>query len=265
MISRFAVMGNPVAHSLSPLIHQSFAQQTQKILTYETMLVEEDEFEEQVSAFFRQHGKGLNVTSPFKQRAFAMATRVTARCKKAGAANTLWVAEHRLWADNTDGVGLINDLNRHIELPDKRILIVGAGGAARGIISPLLDSKPASLTVVCRNDDKAQVLRRDFPHILCARMAEVSGPFDLIINATSASILGEDLLIPQEVLVSKPFCYDLAYQLNNATPFVRYAKSFSCAAVDGLGMLVEQAAEAFYLWHGVKPFTEQVLMQLRLI
>lgn len=263
MLKRFAVMGNPITHSLSPIIHQYFAHQMNIELTYEKIKGDEQQFEQQVSDFFIQDGKGLNVTLPFKQRAFAMAQKSTSRCQLAGAANTLWLQEKQLNADNTDGIGLIRDLTRYIELQGKNILILGAGGAARGIIHPLLASNPNIVTVANRTVEKLIELKSDFPQLRCSDLDNLSGDFDLIINATSASLEGKTISVPVHVISQKPLCYDLAYKQKEPTPFVDYAKNWGCDAVDGMGMLVEQAAEAFFIWNGVMPETESVLTLLR--
>ncbi|CEG58848.1 shikimate dehydrogenase [Legionella fallonii] len=260
---RFAVIGNPITHSLSPIIHQSFAHQAKIELSYDKIQGDERLFEQQVSDFFIHKGKGLNVTLPFKQRAFAMAQHRTERCLLAGAANTLWICDNKLYADNTDGIGLIRDLTRYIDLPGKRILILGTGGAARGIIHPLLAANPETLTVASRTVAKAIALQNDFPQIKYAGLDTLSELFDLIINATSASLEGNTIFLPEQVMSYKPVCYDLAYQQKQATPFVDYAKNLGCVAIDGIGMLVEQAAEAFFIWNGVKPKTESVLQLLQ--
>ncbi|MCL9683786.1 shikimate dehydrogenase [Legionella maioricensis] len=263
MSKRFAVIGNPITHSLSPVIHQHFAHQMNIELTYEKIKGDEQHFEQQVSDFFIRDGKGLNVTLPFKQRAFAMAQKSTLRCQLAGAANTLWLQENQLHADNTDGIGLIRDLTRYIELQGKNILILGAGGAARGIIHPLLGANPHTLTVANRTVEKVIELQRDFPLVRCSELDKVTGSFDLIINATSASLAGKTVSVPENVMSQKPVCYDLAYKQKEPTPFVHYAKNWGCDAVDGIGMLVEQAAEAFFIWNAVMPETEPVLSLLR--
>ncbi|WP_454781327.1 shikimate dehydrogenase [Legionella sp. WA2022007384] len=263
MSQRFAVMGNPIAHSLSPIIHQCFAKQLDVQLTYEKIKADDSSFEQQVSEFFTLGGKGLNVTLPFKQRAFAMAQQCSLRCTNAGAANTLWMEANQLHADNTDGVGIIRDLHRYISLYDKRVLILGAGGAARGIVYPLLEYHPAELIIANRTLAKAKDFQQAFPQTKCLSLNEVEGPFDLVINATSASLAGEFVALPTECMSAKPFCYDLSYKQNNITAFVQYARDFGCEAVDGLGMLVEQAAESFFIWHGMMPETEEVLTLLR--
>ncbi|BCA96958.1 shikimate dehydrogenase (NADP(+)) [Legionella antarctica] len=263
MLKQFAVIGSPITHSLSPVIHQYFAHQMNVELEYKKIRGNEHRFEQQVSDFFIQDGKGLNVTLPFKQRAFALAQKKTFRCQLAGAANTLWLDEKQINADNTDGIGLIRDLNRYIELQGKNILILGAGGAARGIIHPLLEANPSSLTVANRTVEKVTELLGSFPQIKCSGLDNLSGDFDLIINATSASLDGKNISLPKYVMSPKPVCYDLAYKKKEATPFVNYAKNWGCDAIDGMGMLVEQAAEAFFIWNGAMPETEPVLKLLR--
>jgi len=187
---RCAVIGNPIAHSLSPLIHHAFAQQCSFPLLYEKIQGHDVDFEQQVSDFFAAGGKGLNVTLPFKQRAYMMADRRSERCIKAGAANTLWHENNKLVADNTDGIGLLSDLYRYISLVNTRILILGAGGAARGIIHPLLEAQPQKLIVANRSLEPLEKLQAEIAQIHCISLAHLEGEFDLIINATSAGIYG---------------------------------------------------------------------------
>lgn len=263
MSNRFAVVGNPISHSLSPVIHQCFAEQMNVHLTYDRIKGDAQFFEQQVADFFVHGGKGLNITLPFKQRAFAMAQISTSRCTVAGAANTIWMNENQLSADNTDGIGLIRDLGRYLDLQGKRILVLGAGGAVRGIISPLLTANPTCLVVANRTIAKVMELQAAFPQVRWSGLGDLTEAFDLVINATSASLDGQSILLPASCFSAKPLCYDLAYKQQEDTAFVRYAKSLGCEAVDGLGMLVEQAAEAFYIWHGVMPSTQTVLHFLR--
>ncbi|MCW8408798.1 shikimate dehydrogenase [Legionella sp. PATHC035] len=263
MSQRFAVIGNPIAHSLSPIIHQCFAKQVNIHLTYEKIKADDPAFERLVADFFAQEGKGLNVTLPFKQRAFEMAPQRSLRCKQAGAANTLWMEANQLHADNTDGIGFIRDLNHYITVEGKRILILGAGGAARGIVHPLLENSPEELIVANRSFAKAEEFQRAFPQTKCVAFNEIKGHFDLVINATSASLAGEFIALPDQCMSAKPFCYDLSYKQHGTTAFVEYARALNCEATDGLGMLVEQAAEAFYIWHKIMPETQEVLMFLR--
>lgn len=258
MSRRFAVIGNPIKHSLSPIIHEYFGQHTGIELTYDTLEGDELNFEQQVLDFFSQNGRGLNVTLPFKQRAQVLAQQSTPRAQLAGAANTLWMKDNQLWADNTDGVGLVRDLTRFLKLQGKRIVILGAGGAARGIINPLLEARPASLTVANRTLEKCLDLQIRFPQIQCVALEQLGSDYDVIINATSAQFKKEPLQLPSDCLIQKPLCYDLSYKRKEPTAFVRFAQEFGCEAVDGLGMLVEQAAESFYLWNDVMPSKQHI-------
>ncbi len=262
--NKYAVMGNPISHSLSPVIHQLFAKQTGVTLNYEKIQIDINQFEQQVTDFFAQGGKGLNITLPCKQRAFAMSAEVTPRCLEARAANTLWIQAGLLYADNTDGVGLLRDLSRHINLTGKHVLLFGAGGAARGVLASLLAAGPAQLTIVNRTLENARALQRDFPQTQYCALRDLEGKsYDVIINATSASLDDKSLALPESLMAAKPFCYDLAYNKSKPTTFVAWAKARGCMAVDGLGMLVEQAAEAFIIWHGIMPNTAPILDDLR--
>lgn len=266
MTNRFAVMGNPIAHSLSPFIHQHFAEQTGIALSYKKILIaNENRFETTVNNFFSQGGRGLNITLPLKEKAFAMAAIKTARCNQAKAANTLWFDEEaKLNADNTDGIGLMRDLSTYCELAGKQVLLLGAGGAARGIIGPLLAAEVEQLVLVNRSAEKANSLRMDFRQIQCCSLTELTTGFDLIINATSASLNSERMALPGVVLKSTTLCYDLAYSRTGLTTFVEWALEQGVQGIDGLGMLVEQAAEAFYIWHGLRPETHALIKQLKL-
>lgn len=259
----YAVMGDPISHSLSPTIHRLFAEQSNHTLQYKKIQSDLTYFEHQVINFFNQGGKGLNITAPCKQRAYSIADQVTIRCQKAGAANTLWRDEDGLWADNTDGVGLLRDLQRYISLKNKRILLLGAGGAARGIIDPLLQANPLQLVIVNRTFEKARALSCEFSPAISAAFSKLNGVFDVVINATSVSFSDTHLVIPLINVASTTFFYDLTYNTSIATPFVRWAQEQGCLAIDGLGMLVEQAAEAFFIWHGILPKTDPILNYLR--
>ncbi len=261
---QYAVMGNPIHHSLSPLIHQLFAKQTGLTLTYEKIQIDVLRFEQQVIEFFQHGGKGLNITLPCKQQAFAMSQQKTLRCQQAGAANTLWMHSGQLHADNTDGVGLLRDLSRYIHITGKKILILGAGGAARGVIGPLLAAHPEQLMIVNRTFKNAQALQDDFLNATCCRWEDLGYKcnYDIIINATSASLDGQCLVLPEQLMAAKPFCYDLAYSKRQPTAFVAFAYAHGCVAMDGLGMLIEQAAEAFFIWHNIMPNTAPVLDEL---
>lgn len=265
---QFAVFGNPIAHSRSPQIHQLFAGQTGIELQYQALLAPLDGFAASVARFFEQ-GSGANVTVPFKEEAFALADELTARARRAGAVNTLHkTADGKLLGDNTDGAGLVNDLlNNGIELQGRRILVLGAGGAVRGILQPLLAHAPAELCIANRTVEKAEQLCREFaelgPVVACG-FDWIETSVDLIINGTSASLQGE--LPPlADSLVKKGHtcCYDMMYG-KQQTLFNRWAQQQGAAkTIDGLGMLVEQAAEAFYVWNGVRPETAPVLAHLR--
>lgn len=263
---QFAVMGNPIEHSLSPKIHQLFAQQTGVEIHYKKILIDESRFEDQVRDFFLQGGKGLSITLPCKQRAYAMSNMATPRCQQAKAANTLWTEQGVLHADNTDGIGLLRDLSRYVSVQQKTILILGAGGAARGIIGPLVEGKPQRVTLTNRTFNKAEDLAKDFPALHVCSLEKLSSlpyKYDVIINATSASLDGIGLSLPNSILDKDSIAYDLAYNAQRDTSFVTWAKDQGLFATDGLGMLVEQAAEAFYIWNKVRPDAEFVLDSLR--
>ena len=274
-IDEYAVMGNPVAHSKSPLIHSAFAQQTQQRIHYSAIQVDPGGFRQAVGNFFANGGKGLNVTVPFKQEAWQLADERSERAELAGAVNTLLQHGERLYGDNTDGIGLVRDLvqNLHITLNGKRLLIIGAGGAARGVIQPLLNENPELLVITNRTADKAYELATLFNnHSNQQNNAVIKGSsftdlddqaFDIVINATSASLKGDVPAIPQTVFSRDTWCYDMMYGAA-LTVFLQWVKQ--CGVVqlsDGLGMLVEQAAESFYLWRGVRPETGPVIQQLR--
>lgn len=266
---RYAVLGHPIKHSKSPRIHQIFAEQTGQNLSYSAQEVLPEHFQEAVTEFFAQGGKGLNCTVPLKELAWAFASQKTPRAQLSKAVNTLKLEQDgSILGDNTDGIGLVTDLtlNHGIALADKRVLILGAGGASRGIIGPLLEQKPQSLIIANRTIDKALVLAEEFQTIApvagCG-FAELAGQqFDLILNATSASLSSELPPLPPALLAENGVCYDLAYG-NEPTPFVRWGRDqHAIKSLDGLGMLVEQAAEAFFIWRGVRPETQTVIALL---
>lgn len=270
-IDRYAVMGNPIAHSKSPFIHARFAEQTGQPLRYDAILAELDGFAAAVAAFRAAGGRGLNITVPFKQEACALAAQRTPRAERAGAVNTLWWdAADVLHGDTTDGVGLVRDLcdNQGLVLTDKRILLLGAGGAVRGVLEPLLEKQPAALVIANRTAHKAVELAEDFQ-----ALGPVSGcgfealtampPFDLVINGTAAGLAGEVPPIPAAVFGVDAWAYDMMYA-SEPTAFVRWSLTHGATqACDGLGMLVEQAAEAFWIWRGIRPATGPVIAQLR--
>ena len=271
-MDHYAVVGNPIAHSKSPWIHAAFARQTGQALVYQTLLAPLDGFEQSVTAFRIGGGRGLNVTVPFKLEAFALANHHTPRAEAAGAVNTLAFGPDGILGDNTDGAGLVRDLsfNLHCPLVGRRILLLGAGGATRGVLLPLLTSLPASLTIANRTASKAIALAERFiPHAGRARVdgcgfEELAGRrFDLVINATAASLADELPPLPPGLYAEGALAYDMMYG-RGQTPFLRAALADGAARVaDGLGMLVEQAAESFALWRGVRPDSAPVLAELR--
>lgn len=267
-IDQYAVFGSPINHSKSPIIHQLFAEQTAQNLAYTAQEVRPENFTQVVTEFFAKDGKGLNCTVPLKELAWQFATEKTDRANSAKAVNTLIKqTDGSILGDNTDGIGLVRDLklNHHIELKGKRILILGAGGATRGIILPLLDEKPDSLVVANRTTEKAWQLAVEFNHSFlgCGFDNLHEPPFDLILNATSASLNGELPPISENLLAKNGVCYDLAYA-NKPTAFVEWGRAQNARkSLDGLGMLVEQAAEAFFLWRNVRPQTQPVIEYLQ--
>jgi len=266
----YAVMGNPIAHSKSPLIHHLFAEQTGEQLQYDALLVAPDGFAQAIAVFFIRGGKGLNVTVPFKQEAWEIADELSDRARCAGAVNTLTMDEQGgLFGDNTDGIGLIRDLthNLGIGIRDTNILMLGAGGAARGVLGPLLEQQPAMLHIANRTPQRATELAASFADIgeLSASGLEdiPERHYDLIINATAAGLHGEVPALPEGTVARDSWCYDMVYG-SEPTAFMRYAQQCgSQHAFDGLGMLVEQAAESFRLWRGVMPLTAPVIAALR--
>lgn len=257
---RYAVMGNPVAHSLSPRIHRIFAEQIGQVLSYEALLVPTDGFVQAVAKFRAEGGKGLNVTLPFKREAWNLVDERTPRAARAGAVNTIIMHDDgRLTGDNTDGAGLLCDLtiNNGIRIADAEVLLLGAGGAIRGVLEPLLAAKPKRVVIANRTADRARQLAREFGdlgHVDGCGLDELHGEqFDLIINGTAASVKGEVPRIPYDCLRKGGCCYDMFYA-QEPTAFVRWGLEHGAArSIDGLGMLVEQAAESFALWRGIRP------------
>ena len=270
MPDRYGVMGQPIAHSKSPRIHTAFARQTGQDIEYRAIEVQPGSFAQAVAAFRAQDGRGLNVTLPFKEEAFTLALDRSERADRAHAANTLGFAEDgRIWGDNTDGVGLVRDLTCNLGLPlaGRRLLLLGAGGAARGVVGPLLAEGLAGLVIANRTVARGEALARDFqdagPVSACGFEALAGRRFDLLINATSASLQGEVPPIPEDVLAPGAWCYDMMYA-DAPTAFVRWGLTNRAAGTsDGLGMLVEQAAESFFLWRGIRPDTAPVIAGLR--
>lgn len=270
-IDRYGVMGYPISHSRSPVIHRLFALQTGQNLQYELLQVSPEKLETAVRQFQRTGGKGLNVTVPHKSEVARLVDQMSERARTAGAVNTLAFRGSEIYGDNTDGIGLLRDLgvNLGIGLEDARILVLGAGGATRGIVGPLLEMRPQSLVIANRTIDKAQELAARFesqgPVSACRFNAvPVAQAYDLVINATSAGLQGDTPPYPAAAVTRNTFCYDLSYGLN-PTPFSVWARDQGAAkSVMGWGMLVEQAAESFKLWRGVRPDTAPVLKQMHI-
>ncbi len=274
MTDRYAVIGNPIAHSKSPQIHSAFARQTGQNIEYIRLLAPADGFRGTVESFRAAGGRGANVTLPFKLEAFELADEVSQRAKDAQAANFLSFDGRRIRADNTDGAGLIRDLSANLgfNLAGRRVLLMGAGGAARGALQPLLAQQPAILAVANRTVEKALQLAEAFRYHPSAVSSVLSGlrydelaghHFDLIINATSSSLQGEVPPLPAGMFAEGSLAYDMMYS-SGLTRFLAFAKSQGAARLaDGLGMLVEQAAESFFLWRGVRPETAPVIDLLR--
>ena len=269
MTDKYAVVGNPVAHSVSPQIHAEFARQTGQDLDYARLLAPLDAFQATMLKFRDEGGKGVNVTLPFKVEAYQLAARRSARAEHGQAVNTLKFDGDTTIGDNTDGAGLARDLETNLgcALAGKRVLLMGAGGAARGVLFSLLEKKPAGLTLANRTPDKANALAREFAHwgkcVACGYAGLADRQFDLVINATSASVGGELPPLPSGIFAPQSLAYDLMYG-REPTPFLKFAQAHGAAPIaDGLGMLVEQAAESFFVWRGVAPDTAPVLRRFR--
>ena len=268
MTDLYCVFGNPIAHSKSPQIHAAFAVQTGQNLRYEARLAPVDDFAGAVAAFLRDGGRGANVTVPFKEDAYRLATRRTPRAEQAGAVNLLTFVGGEIVGDNSDGAGLLRDLETNLGCPlaGRRVLLLGAGGAARGALGPLLSAHPARLGIANRTPAKAVALATAFAAhgpVSGLSFAELpSHQFDIIINATAASLAGELPPLPGGLIAPGGTAYDMMY--GRATPFLTWAQTQGASlCADGLGMLVEQAAEAFFVWRGIRPDTASVLGELR--
>ena len=269
MTDHYAVIGNPIKHSKSPLIHSEFAKQTGQDLDYITKEIPLDGLVEGLKQLQQAGFKGINVTVPFKEQVWQAVDTKSEHATRAGAVNTVvFNDDGTLYGDNTDGIGLCRDLidNHHIELKGKRLLLLGAGGAARGVIEPLLSYQPEELIIANRTVSKAQDLAdlfADFGTISGCGFEDLNGSFDVIINATAASLQGEVPPLADDILNANASCYDMMYS-NEDTAFIAWAKQHGAAkTVDGLGMLAEQAAEAFRIWRGVKPETQNIIETIR--
>lgn len=267
-MDQYRVFGNPIEHSRSPFIHQSFAQTTKQVLNYETSFVELDGFTEAVKQFICQGGKGANVTVPFKEQALTISDELSDRARLAGAVNTLSFNNGKIIGDNTDGEGLVQDLLRNnVQLTNSRILLLGAGGAAKGVILPLLAQSPVNIVIANRTVSKAEALIEQFNdnRLKACGFAQTSdASYDVIINATSASLSGKFPAIADSTVSKSTVCYDMVYG-KELTPFLEWAKlQGATKVIDGIGMLVGQAAVSFNIWRGLKPEVETVIEQLKL-
>jgi len=270
-VDRYGVMGYPVSHSRSPTIHRLFAMQTGQEIQYELLKVSPDKLETAVRQFQRSGGKGLNITVPHKSEVARLVDQMSERASTAGAANTLTFREGEILGDNTDGFGLLRDLsiNLDVELAGANILVLGAGGATRGIVGPLLEMEPASLRIANRTLEKAKALAdyfsRSGPVTACRfDVVPVTEQYDLIVNATSAGLYGDEAPYPAAAVSDNTFCYDLSYALE-PTPFCTWANEQGAAkSTMGWGMLVEQAAESFRIWRGMRPDTAEILSRMRI-
>lgn len=271
MTDKYAVFGNPIAHSKSPDIHRQFAKQTGQDISYSKQLVAEDGFEAAANEFFASGGKGLNITVPFKQDAYAYVARTTPRARRAGAVNTLSLqADGTILGDTTDGVGLVSDIINNLgwEVRHKRVLVLGAGGAVRGVLEPLLEQQPQHIVIANRTVDKALQLSKgfaEFGYLLgCGFDMLDEQQFDLIINGTSAGLQDDLPPLPNSLIDANgaTACYDMLYGAK-LTPFMQWAAQRGAKVSDGLGMLVGQAAESFALWRGIRPETAPVIASLR--
>ncbi len=270
MTDRYGVIGHPIAHSRSPVIHQQFALQTGQDISYEAFDIAPEKLEKQLRSLIKKGLRGFNVTVPHKQAVAELADAVVGQAERAGAVNTVTVLDDGSMAgDNTDGIGLVRDLTDNLQLSvgGKLVLILGAGGATRGIVPALLDAEPAELRIANRTSERAEALVERFgdqgPVHACSFDALEDQPFDLVINATAAGLEGEDPPFPASIIGPQTVCYDLSYAMKE-TPFVAWAREHGCTQVhQGWGMLVEQAAESFRIWRGIRPDTAPVLRRLR--
>jgi shikimate dehydrogenase len=270
MSDAYAVIGNPITHSKSPLIHTEFSKQTKQDIHYEAIFVPLNGFTEAIKLFQQNDGKGMNVTIPFKFDAYKISTQLTEQAEAAQAVNTLLFDGNEIYGHNTDGTGLIRDIitNFGFTITAKRILLCGAGGAASGIILPLLKQKPSTLVISNRTVQKAYKLQNQFSSynniIVSGNNEDIAGKeFDLVINATSTSLIGKSPLLPKGIFATGSLAYDLMYG-NEKTHFLQLAQKEGAEYLsDGVGMLVEQAAESFFLWRGIRPETKELIKTLR--
>ncbi|MDD2809434.1 shikimate dehydrogenase [Rhodoferax sp.] len=273
-LDHYCVMGHPISHSRSPWIHTRFAELTGQALVYQARDIALDHFAHSVQSFVDEGGRGCNITVPFKFQAAALASHTSERALLAGACNVLTFQDGQVLADNTDGLGLVNDIERNLQLPLKarRVLLLGAGGAAAGVLGPLIQAQPSHITVANRTVSKASALvarhqalaTLQNTELLALDLQALKGDFDVIINATASSLQGAGVPVAANVLKPGALAYDMMYGAG-AQAFLDWARQHGAQPSDGLGMLVEQAAEAFLIWRGVRPPAAQVLAELRLV
>ncbi|TBR43931.1 shikimate dehydrogenase [Marinomonas agarivorans] len=266
-MDQYVVVGNPIAHSKSPAIHAHFAEQTRQDMQYDLLLGDLETFESQIQAFFAGGGKGCNVTVPFKERAYQLCSTLSKRAQIAGAVNTLLQNQNGdIYGDNTDGVGMVRDItvNHQQSIKNKSVLILGAGGAVRGVLEPIVAEQPQAIVIANRTVSKAETLANLVSSDVCSASSftDLQGSFDIIINGTSASLSGELPPIPTTVVHTNTWCYDMMYA-KDKTVFLQWADSLGAKGADGLGMLVEQAAESFTQWRSVRPKTDGLIKVLR--
>lgn len=270
-IDSYCVVGCPVAHSKSPQIHSIFAKQTHQNISYRSILVEKGKFDEAVIAFRNQGGKGLNVTLPFKGDAWKIASHKSYRAERALAVNTVsFGIDGQIIGDNTDGIGLVRDLtiNHAVAIKDKDILILGAGGAVRGVLGALLDAQPNSVVIANRTVSRAQSLVKMFTNVYkmsaCGFNDLDSAVFDIVINGTSTSLQGKIPPLPEHIFKNNSCCYDMMYTVHGSTIFTEWADAHGAGiSLDGLGMLIEQAAESFFIWRNIRPDTAGAMKLLK--
>ncbi|WP_163936250.1 shikimate dehydrogenase [Paraferrimonas sp. SM1919] len=261
-MDKYAVFGNPIKQSKSPVIHTQFAKQTNQAMQYEAILAPIDGFEQSLSEFIEAGGQGANITVPFKEQAFLLCDDLSPEAQQAGAVNTIMVkADGSLYGHNTDGLGLVSDLTKSkVQLAGKHILLLGAGGAAKGVLLPLINQKPASITIVNRTQEKAMALADQFKALFSIDVKtidELDTAYDVVINSTAASLSGQAIELPEASFNAKTVCYDMMYS-KEATPFNAWAKTHGMQTIDGLGMLINQAAYSFELWREQMPTTDEI-------
>jgi shikimate dehydrogenase len=267
-VDQYFVIGNPIGHSKSPQIHRHFAEQTNQSILYDAKLIELGCFVNRVNAMRHTNVGGINITVPFKQEAYDLADKLSPSAALAGAVNTLTFLDGKLFGDNTDGIGLVQDLkaNHNFDFFDKDVLILGAGGAVRGVLEPIIKQQPKSLTIANRTEGKASELSKLFCDLFDIKVVQyeaIQTSYDLIINGTSASLQGQLLPIPDSAVNENTYLYDMMYSAG-PTVFNKWGVSLGAKkTIDGLGMLVEQAAQSFYIWRSVQPETKLLIADLR--